>query len=333
MKKNEFVKLIILIAVVAFAAWRWYNREQNLTQTEFALDTVIEINATAKGIDLKSILDSTFYLIEKYENDFSFYADGGLISRINSSGSTDFSMNKDLSEIFSYARELYQETDSLYDITIGALTELWDFDKKQIPSKTQIKKAQAVMGLKNIRFNRKELYRPVGYKFNLGSLAKGYIIDKAVDFMKKNRVKSAIINAGGDIRIFGQDKPVRVGIQNPRGERNEIVDVLCLTNLSIVTSGDYERYFIKDGIRYHHILNPETGFPARNAVSATVIADSALEADALSTAIFLLDPARAIQLIEKRDGVEAVIYYLNGKKLEKILSNGMNKYLEVKNVK
>ena len=135
------------------------------------------------------------------------------------------------------------------------------------------------------------------------------------------------MNAGGDIRIFGKNKAIKIGIQHPRKAQNEIISILNIQNSAVVTSGDYERFFMQDGKRYHHILNPQTGFPAKNAVSVTVISKNAMLADAYSTALFLMPHREAIELVEQTKDLECIIFYENNSVLQNVQSSGMKKYV------
>ena len=151
--------------------------------------------------------------------------------------------------------------------------------------------------------------KKVGMLLNLGAIGKGYAVDSAVDILKKSGIKSGLINAGGDLMAFGSKNrkiPWRIGLQHPR-KPEEMIASLILKNKAIATTGDYQRYFIHGKTRYHHILNPENGWPSRQAISATVIADKVTDADALATALFILGAEKGIDLINSLEGVEGMI--------------------------
>jgi len=237
-------------------------------------------------------------------------------------------IDDDLKEILSISKELFQKTNKHYDITIGALSEIWDFENEVIPTEEEIEKAVQITDFDKLMIQNKYLYKPDGVKINLGSLAKGFIVDEVVEYLKQQEVISGFVNAGGDMRIFGREKPFKIGIQHPRSESNEIIDVINVGNKSVVTSGDYERYFLKDGKRYHHILDPLTGYPSQYAISVTVIAETALIADAYSTALFLLEPEQSLKLAQEIDGLEAIIYYIIEDKIQKLETLGIKEYYE-----
>jgi len=161
----------------------------------------------------------------------------------------------------------------------------------------------------------------------LGGLAKGFILDRAIAVLKNYLVRSAFINAGGDIALLGSrpdGEPWKLGILHPRAEK-KILAVLEASDRAVVTSGDYERHFDRDGIAYHHIIDPKAGKPARKLASVTVIAATAAEADALSTAIFVLGPSEGLVLIERMPGVEGVLVT---PELKVFVSSGMEGIIE-----
>ena len=290
------------------------------------MDTIVDIKIVTNNKDANEILDYAFKLMEDYENKFSFYNNKSQIWKFNNSIIDSLLIDDDLKEILSISKELYQKTNKHYDITIGALSEIWDFDNEVLPTNKEIEKAIQVTGFKKLKIQNNYLHKPDGMKINLGSLAKGYIVDKVVEYLKQQNVISGFVNAGGDMRIFGRGKPFKIGIQHPRSESNEIIDVINVGNMSVVTSGDYERYFMKDGKRYHHIINPLTGYPSQNAISVTVISETALIADAYSTALFLLEPKQSLKLAQEIDGLETIIYIINEDKIEKLETQGFKKY-------
>ncbi len=334
MRKTDLLKIILLVLVIGFSALTYLNRQNTLSKTKFLLDTIVDISVTAKNKNckekkLESLIDSTFSLISEYETKLSYFMEDSELWKMNHSEKDTFYIDSDFYEILQLSSKLYSETDSLYDVTIGCLTELWNFDKAHIPSLDSIAEAQNNIGFHRIKFSENRLFKPKGIKINLGSVAKGFIIDKSIKFLKANNIDSAIINAGGDIRIFNYKKPLNVGIQNPR-KQSEVIDVLKMKNSAVVTSGDYERYFKIEEKIYHHIINPKTGFPANNSISVTVIASTATIADAYSTALFLMKPVEAIELINKVENVEAIIFYFKNDKIVNIKSNGIGNYLVVK---
>ena len=326
MKKRDIINIIIILALIAVGTYRLLNRKNTFSETQFLMDTIVTIRIETKEKNGDDIINQAFKLMENYEDKLSFYKAGSTLSEFNEGKQSSLYLDKDFQQIFELAALVCTETDSLYEVSIGRLSELWDYDAKIVPEQESIDNAMHFIGFDKLKFNNDELIMPEGFKINLGSLAKGYIIDRTVEFLIENNVSAGYVNAGGDIRIFGQKKPLTIGIQHPRNEQNQIIDALKVQNKSIVTSGDYERFFIVDGVRYHHILDPRTGYPSRNAVSVTVISDSAFLADAYSTALFLLEPQKALDLVESKNDLEAVILTEENGEIKKYESSGIKYY-------
>jgi thiamine biosynthesis lipoprotein len=327
MNKSNWIRLAALIFIIALAAVTYHNRQQEFQQMEIALDTLIEIQATAPSkVNLKKIVNQAFKMIKNDEKKFSFYDEESVLYNINQSSDSTFYMDNEINEIFSLAGDVYIQTDSLYDLTIGALSELWDFENEIVPSEQEIMLAKSRIGWQNLRFNQESFERPAGFKINTGSIVKGFIIDKIIEFLKTSGVHSGIVNAGGDIRIFGQTKPLKIGVKHPRRNDNEVIKVLHLQNVAVVTTGDYERFFIQNGKRYHHIINPKTGYPSNTMISISVIHPSAFFADAYATGLFLLTPQAAVEVADSIADLSILIYYEENGELKSMKSNGLEKY-------
>jgi len=153
-----------------------------------------------------------------------------------------------------------------------------------------------------------------GMRIDLGGIAKGYAVDRAFELLTSRGYRNMIVNAGGDIRVSGRKTsgPWVIGLQDPR-DRSRIMATIEASEISVATSGDYERYFVKEGKRYHHLLNPFTGFPARQCRSVTILTEDALSADGLATAVFVMGPERGLRLIEAMEEVEGLIVSADGK--------------------
>ena len=325
MKRKDLRNLLALLLVLGLGTINYFTRVNSATSGAFILDTYVEIMAKGKSNDLEAVIDSTFALMKQYEEQLSFYKGEGELRHLNQQESVDIS--SDIYEILKVSEDLYNKSDGLYDVSIGQLSEVWDFDNNIKPTEAVVDSALQKIGFSKIRFDKNSLQKPLEVELNLGSLAKGYIIDKAVDYLQSHKVSLGFVNAGGDIRIFGQNKPLVIGIQHPRNQRNEIIGKISVPNMAIVTSGDYERFFMNDGKRYHHILNPKTGYPAHENISSTVVAESALLADAWSTASFLMNREDAVKAANQMEGVEVLLIYEEDGELKNIMSEGMKEYI------
>lgn len=242
-------------------------------------------------------------------------------------------VSADLAGVLGPSLELAQRSGGAFDPSLGALTELWGFPEAvQPPAQARIDSARALCGYRQVSLDggRVSFARP-GLRLDLGGSAKGYIVDRAVAALQAAGVEAGVVEAGGDLRYWGvkpDGRPWRFGVQHPRDpERVVAVDDLGLAALA--TSGDYEQYFEYEGRRYHHLLDPVTGYPARPAVSATVWARTALEADALATATFVAGPQRALALAAEMDSVEVLLYYeADDGTLARVASAGLQGRLE-----
>ena len=329
MKKKQLISLLLLTLIIVVAYITDRTRLQEYKQAEIVMDTIVEISVqTPRKLDSQKIVQQAFDKIKEFEKKFSYYDSTSILFTINHTKKDTITIDHDFYTIFSVAREVYNNSDSLYDISIGNLVDIWDFENEMIPSISEIEKAKLNSGFDKIYFDNEILVKPEQYKIILGSIAKGYIIDQTVYFLQTRKVTNGIVNAGGDIRIFGKEKLTSIGIQHPRAERSKIIKTIHLPNLSIVTSGDYERFFIKDGLRYHHILNPKTGFPGDTMCSITVIHPSAMIADAYATALFLQPVNRAVEIAESVDNLEIILSYFENDEIVSLQTEGMEKVLK-----
>ncbi|HPM00642.1 MAG TPA: FAD:protein FMN transferase [Candidatus Cloacimonadota bacterium] len=327
MKKRDWLHLSIIILILIFGYYRYKQKLYQLNNSQILMDTQVEISLSSKSRQVNKILDKAFDRIRMYDEKFSYYNSKSELNKINQNPSEIVLIDKEFHEILSVAQKISIESNGLYDVTIGNLIEAWNFNNAIVPDSLTILNAMINSGYEKLNLTKSSIKRPFGMKINLGSISKGYIIDKTMDYLIKQNIEEAYINAGGDIRVYSKhDKPIRIGIQHPR-IANDIIATLEVSNMSVVTSGDYERFFEKDGIRYHHIINPKTGYPALKTISVTVISKSALIADGLSTTLFVMNPIEGIELVKKYPDTEAIIYYKSDEGIVSLKSSGIKKYL------
>ena len=332
MKRRDWIYLIILIAVIAFSAYRWFTRTYTDYRQAQLLDTNVNILATGDSPSIGAAIDSTMAYIGRLEDSLSYYIPGSRLDRLNANPADSVAVCADLQSMLCLADTLWHSTGGQYDVTIGALSDLWDFVECVRPDSAAIDSALAHTGWQRVTLGNGWLKRPQGVRINLGSVAKGYIIDKAVEYLQAHGAISGHVDAGGDIRYFGGKRHHTVGIQHPRGRTYlDVIAVLSLPPVAVVTSGDYERAFELDGVRYHHILDPKTGWPVRGTISVTVIAPSATLADALATSLFLVPPQQGIEMLKQWPGTDAIIYYRDGDEIISLKSMGMKDYLVSEN--
>jgi thiamine biosynthesis lipoprotein len=253
--------------------------------------------------------DIAFREIKRIENLLSYYRDDSEVSRLNKQGRLEVS--PETLFVIKKAGEFWQVTQGAFDVTVAALLELWGFSggNYRVPDDIKIKETLELIGFDKVRISGNIIeFKTEGMKIGLGAIAKGYAVDCAARKLKLAGIKSALINAGGDIYCLG-DKgglPWRVAIK--AGQEAGIAGYLELKDKAVATSGNYEQYFSVGDTRYCHILDPRTGKPAdTDIVSVTVIGDDCLTADALATSIFVLGKEKSRELAE-RFNVEVKIY-------------------------
>lgn len=238
------------------------------------------------------------------------------ISKINAAAGTQaIGVSPDTMAIIKKALWIGETSDGGFDITVGVYRGLWKFDEDNdgtIPSAADVKRRRALVDFRDVIVddrNATVMLRRKGQKMNVEGLAKGYGVDAAVRAIRAAGVRDFIAKAGGDLFAAGRkgDRDWRVGIQDPRGPHGKIIFELSLSDQAFNTSGDYERHIIKDGQRYHHILDARTGFPSRACRSVTILAADAFTADTLDTAVFVMGAEKGMKLIEDLPGVEGVI--------------------------
>ena len=261
------------------------------TETAFALDTVVRVTVYRES-DVPAA-QRALALCRDYESVFSRTDPDSELSRLNAAGGGDVS--DDLRAVLACALDVSARSGGALDVTLGAVSALYDFaaESPVPPAAEDIDAAMASAGMDGVSLagSRLTLARP-GTVLDLGAVAKGYIADRLADALRADGVERAIINLGGNIVCVGSrpdGKPFRVGVQEPVPGSEKYAAVLSVENGSVVTSGNYQRFFDYAGVRWHHILDPETGRPVRNGLaSVTITGPESLLCDALSTACFVL---------------------------------------------
>lgn len=294
LKGRPLFAIFILLAVAGCQARPLYKDTQVLMGT-FVEVTSPDRRASAIVFDEIKRLES---LLSKYREE-SETAKLNKFGKIKASPETFYAVKK--------AKEIYEITAGVFDVTVGPLVDLWGFTDKdyRVPDDAEIKGALKRVGSDKIILDEAQSviqFAVSGMRIDLGAIAKGYILDCAVKKLKENGITSCLINAGGQVIALGgkppDGRPWKVAIRKAR--KNEFSGSVDLKDNSVSTSGDYEQYFIKGGSRYAHIINPKTGYPVNSGIlSVTVIAPSGLDADALSTSIFLLGRQKGEELAER----------------------------------
>ncbi|MDP4120725.1 MAG: FAD:protein FMN transferase [Bacillota bacterium] len=283
----------------------------------------------------EQILDEAINTVLRIHNRMSAFNSESEIGKINKfAGIKSINVSKNTFRVLRSAKKFSKITDGAFDVTICPLTELWKIGRGEntVPTSSEIEKALSLSDYRGLILNEENqsaFLKKAGQKIDLGGIAKGYAADEVKRILIQGGVKNALINLGGNIIALGENfdhKFWTVGIQNPLAPTGEFLGTLSVSNKTIVTSGSNERFFIKDGIRYHHIIDPRTGAPAQSGIlSVTLVGNNSMEADALSTAAFVLGLEKGIELIQKY-GYEA-IFALENQQL--YVTNGLRDQFQV----
>lgn len=247
----------------------------------------------------------------------STYKADSELSRINRSAAVEpVSTTSELFELIREALALSARTQGAFDVTYESVGYLYDFRNRQRPSSEEIDAKLAGVDYRSVVLvedQRAVGFRQPDMRINLGGIAKGHAVERGAKILREAGIEHAVLTAGGDTRVIGdrRGQPWVVGVRHPRSQ-GEVVTRLPLVDEAISTSGDYERYFEEDGIRYHHIINPTDGMPSRGVLSATVIGPNATLTDGLSTALFVLGSERGLAMIEGIPGYEAIVVDVDG---------------------
>ncbi len=292
------------------------------TKESYYFDTICKITVysmSKKKAD--AAIDKAFARCSRYETILSKTKKGSDIWNINHAGGRPVKVHKITAEIIRDGIQYGDETNGLFDITIGKAEDLynWHAEKHTLPTDAQLKNAIKYVGYKQISLQGDTVTMGTTKgEIDLGGIAKGWIADHIGDYLQKLGVKSAIISLGGNIVCVGEKagKPFTIGIEKPFSEMSEIIGSTKANNQTIVTSGIYERYFKKNGKLYHHILEPTTGRPAETDISGvTIMAEDghSVDCDALATTCLLMGRKKALNFIEHKKGYECLIITRSGK--------------------
>lgn len=336
-KKNRvrvltFFLLVQVFSTVSCSPSRDRNSQKSNVidaQTRLLLNTICAANLYGDGTP--ELYDEIFDRIAQIEQDFSAHIDTSYVSQINAAaGKHAVAVPDDVLFVINAAIEYARLTDGAFDPTVGPLVDLWGIntDTQRVPTQAEIDAALPLIDWHDVEVRPLEnasenaeastsgavstvFLRREGMALDLGGIAKGYAADEVVRILQERGVKQAIVDLGGNIYVFGKKadgSSWRVGIKNPNNPEGTPALVLTTENSTVVTSGVYERFFVADNIRYHHILDTRTGYPAQTGLlSTTIVCESSMTADALSTSVFLLGKERGLKLLEKLDAQKTMV--------------------------
>jgi len=309
------------------------HKERIYRKSKILMDTFVTITVVSNSENSAGkAIDNAFSEMERLEKLSNFFSSESEVSRINkNAGISGVRVLPDILDMLNKAIMVSEKTEGSFDVTIGPVISLYDFHKKIKPEESVIKKNLSLVNYRYLIINRDKstaFLKKKGMLIDLGGISKGYAADKAVETLKRNGINSGLVSIAGDIKAFGlkpDGKPWKIGIRNPRippnpplvkggkgGFSDDIMATLELKDMAISTSGDYERFFIIDGRRYHHLLSPRTGYPAQKCQSVSVITKEGAFTDAFATGVFILGPEKGIKVLEKL-GFDGIIVDSQGK--------------------
>ena len=282
------------------------------------MGTSLQIEALGpEGALLEEAIQEAFLELKRVEDVFTTWRPSPLNALNDAAGKGPHPMTREEIVLIGRSLEIGRLTEGAFDVTFAGVGKLWDFKARppKLPSREEVAAALTKVDYRRVQVDLEggTVTLPAGMRIGLGGIAKGYGVDRAMALLMKRGIKHAVVNAGGDLKALGRkrDKPWEIAIKHPR-ERERVLAVLPVSNVCVVTSGDYERFFEHEGKRYHHILDPRTGYPSEGCMSATITAPDAAFADALATAMCVLGPKKGLEIVEKLPRVEAILVDLEG---------------------
>lgn len=309
--------VILLTALCGLGMVGCEGRVPSFSRSGFALDTAVTITVydMPKAAADKA-LAAGFDEIERLEALLSVTKEGSDIEKLNRAEGNPITVSHETAALLLQAKQYSELSNGAFDVTIRPLTALWDFSAESptVPSAEELSLAVKAVDYRRLTVTETTAQIPADAGVDLGGIAKGYIADSVRTVLQRQGVSSAIIDLGGNIVACGskQGNPFRIGIKDPT-DTTQLCAVIKGKDISAVTSGVYERGFTVDGVRYHHLLDPKSGMPVNNGLSSvTIVCESSAQADALSTACFVMGEQAATELIESLDGVEALFVRSDG---------------------
>jgi thiamine biosynthesis lipoprotein len=317
---NVYLLLPLFLSFI-FVLHPSYSQASNLFKYhQVSMGTLIEI--TLVGDDEEATIKATlqaFQEIKRIEQLMSPWIESSDVFRINRSAGKEWvKVSPETFKVIQKAKEISELSGGGFDITVGPLTQLWRMarEKKVPPPLEELKQKLDLVNFKNMMMDQegKVFLKKREMAIDLGGIAKGYAVDRAFELFNSLGHENLIVNAGGDLRTGGLklDQPWIIGIQDPRAPQKMMARV-SVSDAAIATSGDYEKFFIYQGKRYHHIFNPRDGFPTEGCQSVTILCKEGMVADALATAVFVLGPEKGYALCQKLEGVDCLIVDKEGK--------------------
>ncbi len=270
-----------------------------------------------EGVDGEEAIDAVMEEMRRIDRSMSTYKPDSEVSQVNAKAAqAPVRVSDELFDLLMKAVHFSQITDGAFDITYASVGFMYDFRRQQKPSDAQIKHALPAVNYRHLLLDAKTRtvkFTQPAVRIDLGGIAKGHAVDRCIELLQKRGIQHALVSAGGDSRIIGDrfGQPWVIGLQHP-DRKNEVFQRIPLIDAALSTSGDYERYFDEDGVRYHHIIDPHSGRSASLVRSATIIGPDATTTDGLSKTAFVLGPEKALQIYNRLPGIDAILVSPDG---------------------
>lgn len=319
MKRFLFITFNLLLILSSFSCnWR---KDETYRKSEFLLDTIVTITVVSDSEKKAgNAMDKAFAEIERLGKLINFFSPDSEITAINrNAGISPVVVSPDTYTLLERATEVSTETGGAFDMTVGVVVSLYDFHNKTRPSGALIREKLPLVNFRDLMLSQDKqtaFLKRKGMTVDAGGIAKGYAADRAVEVLKSEGIKAALVAIAGDIRAYGLKPggtPWRVGIRDPRGKgMDDIIATIELRDMAISTSGDYERFFIENGKRYHHLIDTKTGYPAGGVMGVTIVGPLAVYTDSLATALFISGIDKGLKIAGTL-GYDALIIDKTGK--------------------
>ncbi|MBN1869581.1 MAG: FAD:protein FMN transferase [Candidatus Omnitrophica bacterium] len=312
-KKEKTNRKVIFLLLVSFAlpGCGSARHDQKYSETKMLMGTIVKIDVCLDQARLSEIKDAyvgVWKRLEDISSRMSFFNEHGDVARINQSGLNPVSVGEDTYDVLKESKGFSRLTDGAFDVTVGPLVELWKESERNnsLPSQEEISETLSAVGPDNVQLLAEQHVRLLNLKtrIDLGGIAAGYAVDEAARLFRRQGITRFFIDVGGDIYVGGKNcsgEPWCIGIRDPR-DVSKIIDIVQVTDKSVTTSGDYEKFYVIGGHQWSHIINPVTGYPQEDVTSATVIADRAVATDALATALCVLGGEEGTKRIDALSG-------------------------------
>ena len=302
------IAALIVAAAACGSGPRLVREQRMLMGTTFDIQVVVDDAAHGK-----EAIGKAFDEVARVEELLSEWRETSEISLVNrSAGTGPVAIGPELLTVVDRSLWISEATQGAFDITFAACGALWSFAERRRPSDETLSGCLSDVGHRLLELDADDstLFLPrAGMRIGIAGIGKGYGVDRAAEVLESIGIEHYVVDGGGDLRVRGTnvDRPWSLGIAHPR-DRGKLFATVSLDAGSIVTSGDYQRFFEREGVRYHDILDPSTGLPARETIAITVLAPTAMDADALATGLFVLGADRGLPIVEELDGVEALYF-------------------------